>query len=158
MRADNEEGAISEGSLFKIKVKDTDIQIQLQDKNPKKLSVPGSITMKAGLPPLDTFTSLDRLQKEEMAKDDYNKSFKLMIPSEQQQSILLTLSDLARFIRTFDMETAKRQGDYTGDALLRILSKALKRLKLLCINALPATIQQLYPYKEPIESLQRVLF
>ncbi|MDR3547173.1 MAG: hypothetical protein P4M11_02650 [Candidatus Pacebacteria bacterium] len=150
VRADNEEGTISEGSLFKLRVKSLGTYIQIRGGKQKRT---GSAV------PSRESTMLLELQKRKLqAKDDYYKSFKVVVASEQQQIVLFAMADLARYIRTFDMETAKRYGDYTEDALLRVLSKALKRLKLLCINGLPATLQQSCPYKQPLEAMQRVSF
>ena len=88
--------------------------------------------------------------------DDYYKSFKVVLVNPEKQHIFFTLTDLARYIRTFDIETMKRRSDFTNDALLKLLSKALRRLKKLCINALPSTIQDSHPYKHPIKSIQNV--
>ena len=106
--------------------------------------------------PKKSVTLLEGHKKEIRDQNDYYKSFKVVLANENQQYTLFMLANLAHYIRTFDIETAKRYSDYTEDALLRILSKALKCLKLMCINGLPATIQPMFPYKQPIEYIQRV--
>jgi len=141
VRTSTEVGAISQGSIFKIKVRDTGVQVQLREQNKKK-----GKANETGL-----------LQKRELVMDDYYKSFKVIVVSEERQYILLTLTDLTRYIRTFDVETEKRHSDFTNDALLKLLSKALRKLKQLCVNALPSTIQSSYPYKYPIEFIQQVI-
>lgn len=149
VRTEDERGAISEGSLFKLKVKETGVDIQLAAPAEEKTRKESAFLKKS--------ETLQEGNKEEIeGQDDYYRSFKVVLAGESQQYILFMLSDLARYIRTFDIETAKRYSDYTEDALLKILSKALKRLKLMCINGLPATIQSAYPYKQPIEYIQRV--
>lgn len=135
VRTSTEVGAISQGSIFKIKVRDTGAQVQLKEQVASKKTL---------------------IHKRELVMDDYYKSFKVIVVSEERQHILLTLTDLARYIRTFDVETEKRHSDFSNDALLKLLSKALRRLKQLCINALPSTIQTAYPYKYPIEFIQQV--
>jgi hypothetical protein len=141
VRTSTEVGAISQGSIFKIKVRDTGVQVQLREQSKKKV--------KANKPVL--------LQKRELVMDDYYKSFKVIVVNEERQHILLTLTDLTRYIRTFDVETEKRHSDFTNDALLKLLSKALRRLKRLCVNALPSTIQSSYPYEYPIKFIQQCM-
>ena len=152
VRANNEEGVISEGSLFKLRIKSTGGYIQIRGGRRGRILKKALSTISGS----ESATLYEIQKRKVQAKDDYYKSFKVVLASEQQQPVLFGMADMARYIRTFDMETAKRYADYTEDALLRILSQALKRLKLLCINGLPATLQQTCPYKQPIESMQRV--
>lgn len=91
-------------------------------------------------------------------RDDFSQSFKVVSTNDQQEQIILTMGMIARYIRRFDLETGKRYCDNTEETALLLLTKALKKLKLLILNALPTTIMPNFPYKVPHESTQRVSF
>ena len=111
VRTEDEKGAISEGSLFKLKVRDTEIEVQIAEKLDKPILPKISSVFDLERSPVtkrnDTL-SMDKI-------DNYHKSFKVVLANESQQYILLMLSDIARHIRTFDIETAKRHSDYTEE-------------------------------------------
>ena len=89
-------------------------------------------------------------------RDDFAQSFKVVSTNDQQEQIILTMGMIARYIRRFDLETGKRYCDNTEETALLLLTKALKKLKLLILNGLPTTIITNFPYKVPHESTQRV--
>jgi hypothetical protein len=148
VRAANEEGCISEGSLFKLRCTETGNYLELEQRHIRSM-----MTKRASriLEP----TAAEK-EMRAILKADYGKSFKAVVASPDQQLPILILTELAKYIRRFDLETSKRYTDYTEEALLHVLSKALRKLKLLCINALPGTIHPLHPYKLPNENTQRV--
>ena len=148
VRAANEEGCISEGSLFKLQCSETRGYLELEQRHIRSMMTKRASRL---LEP----TAAEK-EMRTILKADYGKSFKAQVASPDQQRLILILAELAKYIRRFDLETAKRYTDYTEEALLHVLSKALRKLKLLCINALPGTIDPLHAYKLPNENTQRV--
>eukprot|EP01022_Parablepharisma_sp_SALTPOND_P012770 TRINITY_DN1659_c0_g1_i1.p2 TRINITY_DN1659_c0_g1~~TRINITY_DN1659_c0_g1_i1.p2 ORF type:complete len:690 (-),score=70.92 TRINITY_DN1659_c0_g1_i1:11422-13491(-) len=87
---------------------------------------------------------------------DYTCCFKIIQAKEQEKLQNYALSHLTMFIRSYDEQVLRKIYDFTAEATFEMLSGALKCMKRLCLNTLPAAYDPILPFKVPNEAIQRV--
>ena len=141
VRNESQKNSISDGSVFKIKLENTEKFIYISD----------SLLSSATEASTSSLASLSNTS-------DYSSCFKIVMANSQTKLQNYAISHMSKFIRSYDEQAVRKVYDFTSRATFKMLSDVLKCMKRLCINSFPSVYNPMVQFKEPNEEVQRVSF
>ena len=145
VRGENQKGVVRDGSVFKLKMCGRTEYINIKN----LLISTHKQQQRAGKGGFATGSIM-------MDSEDYACSFKILQVSEKDRLRNCCLSNLAMFLRGYDIQALLKAYDFTESTTLNMLAGVLKRMKKLSINALPAMYSSTIPYHVPNVEVQMV--